>query len=610
MCGIAGAVGHEDVHEFLIQGLQRLKYRGYDSAGIVVQSAAGGLTRVRRQGPVEELVEALDTASLSGRTGLAHTRWATHGQPNERNAQPHFSDQSFGLVHNGIIENYAELKAELIADGYEFTSDTDSEVIVHLVAKHYSELGDLVASVHEVTKKLFGTYAICVLSQREPGRLVAARAGCPIVAGSGEQGHYVASDVATLTGVVSSYLVLHENDIVQITEQGISVFADGHTRVDREFQQLEEQVVEVRKDPYPFFMAKEIAEQPEVVRNTLEGRIGEDHVYAEALGVGVIDVLKHVESVTLVGCGTAYYAALIARYWLEDLARIPCTTEIASEFRYRKGVVADNSLFITLSQSGETADTLAALRVAKERGFKHTMTICNVASSTLVRESDFTLLMHAGQEISVASTKAFVAMLVDLLLLTLAIAQQREVSSKTIAEVAGALHRLASTIADALKLEQEIVELSKSFLDCNHALFLGRGPQYPVALEGALKLKEISYLHAEGYPAGELKHGPLALVDQDMPVIAVAPNDELLKKLESNLAEVRARGGRLVVFADPDTGLKNDEHEKVFHLPRVHQTLAAIVFVIPLQLLAYHVALAKGIDVDHPRNLAKSVTVE
>lgn len=610
MCGIIGACTNKDVVELLLQGLSRLSYRGYDSAGIALQTSAGTIKRARRTGTVDDLRSSPNAQTLAGVTGIAHTRWATHGEPSVRNAQPHLSNGEICLVHNGIIENYDELKTELQDLGYGFSSDTDSETIVHLIHHYRAANENLLGAVLQAVKKLEGAYAISVIAHNEENKIVVARQGCPVVIGVGENANYVASDVLTLRPLTDRFMILEEGELAEITPDEVRLYGSDGGKIERETEQITDTIDELDKGPFEHFMAKEIHDQPQVVRDTLEGRITTQAVLENALGVHAPEIFRSVEGVSIVGCGTAYYAGYIAKYWIEELAGLSCTAEIASEFRYRNTVVKPNSLFLTLSQSGETADTLAALRVAKERGFAHTMTICNVATSTLVRESELPFLMRAGVEVSVASTKAFVAMLVDLLLIALVLARNTGKSAGLEQEVVHALHSLSATLSRVLELDSTMKSLSKEFLHCHHALFLGRGTQYPIALEGALKLKEISYLHAEGYPAGELKHGPLALVDSDMPVVAVAPSNELLEKVQSNIEEVRARGAHLYVFSDSDSGIRDKDQVTVIEVPKVHPLLAPIVYIIPLQLLAYHVAAAKGYDVDQPRNLAKSVTVE
>ena len=610
MCGIVGACTRENVTQILLQGLRRLSYRGADSAGIAVQTANNTIARVRKKGAVEELNGSASAQRLQGFTGIAHTRWATHGEPSVRNAQPHLSNGEICLVHNGIIENYEALKRELQELGYGFSSDTDSETIVHLIHHFYQASEGLFAAVMQAVQRLEGAYAISVMAASEPGKIIVARKGCPVVVGLGNGANYLASDVLTLRALTDRFLILEEGELAEITPDDVTLRQLDGTRLERQPEYITDSIDELDKGHYEHFMAKEIHEQPQVVKNTLEGRVTAQSVLEQSFGVNAPEVLRSIESISIVGCGTAYYAGYIAKYWLEELANIRCNAEIASEFRYRNPVVPPNSLFITLSQSGETADTLASLRMAKERGFAHTMTICNVATSTLVRESEMPFLMRAGVEVSVASTKAFVAMLIDLLLLAVVIARHRGLAKSTETEIVQALQDLDKTIANVLELDDDMKQLAQNFVHCQHALFLGRGTQYPVALEGALKLKEISYLHAEGYPAGELKHGPLALVDNDMPVVAVAPSNELLEKVQSNIEEVRARGAHLYVLTDCDSGIQAKDQVTVIEVPKVHSLLAPIINVIPLQLLAYHVAMARGCEVDQPRNLAKSVTVE
>ena len=611
MCGIVGAAARRDVPPILLAGLERLEYRGYDSAGIAVQTnGVASIDRRRTLGKVAELLDDVRRDPMSGHSGIAHTRWATHGAPSERNAHPHNSSDRICLVHNGIIENFELLRDELRASGYEFMSETDSEVIVHLVDSYYAESEDLLSAVKEAIGRLEGAYAIGVMCSDEPGRIVAARLGSPLVVGVGIGEHYIASDVLALRPVTDRFIYLEEGDLVDITADALSFWNVEDESVIRTSIRIQSGVDEADKGAYRHHMQKEIHEQALVVRRTLEGRVGAERVLEGALGVEASAILDETDSITLVACGTSYYAASVARYWMEEIAGIQCNVEIASEFRYRSLVVPPKALFLTLSQSGETADTLAALRIARESGFAHTMTICNVPTSSLARESELAFLMNAGVEIGVASTKAFTAQLVDLLLLTILLARRRGLGSSKELQLVNALRQLDKLIDEVLMLDSDIARLAQDFMDRPHALFLGRGPLFPVALEGALKLKEITYIHAEGYPAGELKHGPLALVDEDMPVVAVAPGNELLEKVRSNLQEVRARGGRLYVFADAGAGFQSTDDISVIELPTIHETLAPILYTIPLQLLAYHVAVLRGTDVDQPRNLAKSVTVE
>jgi len=611
MCGIVGAVADRHVAAILLEGLQRLEYRGYDSAGLAVVREQGPGFDCRRQvGKVRQLKDDVTANPVMGHTGIAHTRWATHGVPNETNAHPHISSDRICLVHNGIIENFETLREELMAAGYVFASETDSEVIVHLIDFYSQQKMSLLEAVRAAVKRLEGAYAIGVIAHDDPERIVAARMGSPLVIGKGIGENFIASDPLALRPVTDRFVFLEEGDLVEVTKRDISVWNVQDETVVRSTVKVELGHDDVDKGNYRHFMQKEIHQQPSVLNDTLEGRIGRTRVLEPAFGVKAPDIFDRARAVTIVACGTSFYAASVARYWIEELVGIPCQVEIASEFRYRKVAVLPDSLFVTISQSGETADTLAALRIAGDLGFFATLTICNVPTSSMVRESDLALMIQAGTEVGVASTKAFTAQLTDLFLLTILLARRHGMSPEKETELVEALHGLANAVDRALGLDQVIRRLAERFMDRSHALYLGRGPMFPVAMEGALKLKEISYIHAEGYPAGELKHGPLALVDEDMPVIAVAPNDELLEKVQSNLQEVRARGGELYVFADETLGFKNEPGVTVIPLPAVHKVLAPIVYVVPLQLLAYHVAVLKGTDVDQPRNLAKSVTVE
>jgi glucosamine--fructose-6-phosphate aminotransferase (isomerizing) len=609
MCGIVGAVADREVAGILLAGLQRLEYRGYDSAGIAVLS--GDRVDVRKTvGKVRELCDNVGLMPVCGRLGIAHTRWATHGVPSELNAHPHVSNGRIALAHNGIIENFEALREELVAAGYTFASQTDSEVIAHLVDYYHQEGEDLLEAVRTAVKRLEGAYAIGVLSKDDPNRIIAARMGSPLVVGKGIGENFIASDALALRPVTDRFIYLEEGDLVEITRTSVSIWNIADESVIRATVRVEAGHDDVDRGNYRHFMQKEIHQQPQVLIDTLEGRIGRTRVLEQAFGAKAPEILNDTKAVTIAACGTSYYAGLVAKYWIEELAGIPCHVEIASEFRYRSVAVIPESLFVTLTQSGETADTLAALRVAKEIGYQHTLTICNVATSTTVRESELALMLQAGTEVGVASTKAFTAMLADLLLLALLLGRRHGMSAEQEAEAVAALHKVSDAVDQALALDGRVLKLAERFVDKHHALFLGRGPMFPIAMEGALKLKEISYIHAEGYPAGELKHGPLALVDEDMPVVAVAPNDDLLEKLHSNLQEVRARGGQLIVFADPESGFREAKDMTVITLPKVHRLLTPIVYVVPLQLLAYHVAVLKGTDVDQPRNLAKSVTVE
>ncbi|MGE8478704.1 Glutamine--fructose-6-phosphate aminotransferase [isomerizing] [Pseudomonas fluorescens] len=611
MCGIVGAVAERNITTILIEGLKRLEYRGYDSAGLAVLTENGALQRRRRIGKVSELDAAVAAEPLAGKLGIAHTRWATHGAPTEQNAHPHFSSDELAVVHNGIIENHEELREELKGLGYVFASQTDTEVIVHLIHHNLKSTPDLADALKAAVKRLHGAYGLALISIKQPDRLVAARSGSPLVIGLGHGENFLASDQLALRQVTDRFMYLEEGDIAEIRRDQITIWDQAGAQVQRETVQYHEGAEAADKGTYRHFMLKEIHEQPAVVQRTLEGRLGGDHVLVQAFGPQAAELFAKVRNVQIVACGTSYHAGMVARYWLESLAGIPCQVEVASEFRYRKVVVQPDTLFVSISQSGETADTLAALRNAKELGFLGSLAICNVGISSLVRESDLTLLTLAGPEIGVASTKAFTTQLVSLMLLTLALGRVRGTLEAGVeAELVEELRRLPTRLGEALAMDGVVEKIAELFADKHHTLFLGRGAQYPVAMEGALKLKEISYIHAEAYPAGELKHGPLALVDADMPVVTVAPNNELLEKLKSNLQEVRARGGELVVFADEHAGMSNAEGIHVINVPHIADALAPILYTIPLQLLSYYVAVLKGTDVDQPRNLAKSVTVE
>ncbi len=611
MCGIVGAVAERDVGRILLEGLKRLEYRGYDSAGMAVLDRDHRIQRQRAAGKVEQLDAALERNPLSGRVGIAHTRWATHGRPTDNNAHPHVSRDTIAIVHNGIIENYEPLRRRLRDAGYESASDTDTEVVANLIHAHTADGGDLLGAVQAALPELEGAYAFGVISSAEPDRLVAARRGSPLVVGVGIGEHFIASDVAALLPVTQQFIFLEEGDIAVLTRESVRVFDSLGHPVERPVKRSELTATAADKGSYRHYMLKEIHEQPRVLAETLEGRLSRDRVLPEVFGPDAEAVFDQVRRVQIVACGTSYHAGMIARYWFEELAGLPCDVEVASEYRYRSHVVAEGTLFVTISQSGETADTLAALReVRSRRQHLASLVICNVPESSLVRESDLVLMTRAGPEIGVASTKAFTTQLVGLLLLVIALGRRHAMSGETEAVLVTDLHGLPSLVDRVLQMDGAIAELSEAFADKHHSLFLGRGALYPVAMEGALKLKEISYIHAEAYPAGELKHGPLALVDADMPVVAVAPKDDLVEKLKSNLQEVQARGGQLFVFADSRTALEPGPALQVIHVPQVNDPLSALVYTVPLQLLAYHVALLKGTDVDKPRNLAKSVTVE
>jgi glucosamine--fructose-6-phosphate aminotransferase (isomerizing) len=610
MCGIVGAVAERNITAILLEGLKRLEYRGYDSAGVAVYTNDETLERMRRPGKVSALETALAEHPLVGRLGIAHTRWATHGAPCERNAHPHFSGD-IAVVHNGIIENHEALREQLKALGYVFTSDTDTEVIAHLLNHKLKDQPDLTVALKATVKELHGAYGLAVINAKQPDRLVAARSGSPLVIGLGLGENFLASDQLALRQVTDRFMYLEEGDIAEIRRDNVQIWDVSGNAVERQTVQYTDGAEAADKGEFRHYMLKEIHEQPAVVQRTLEGRLSNDQVLVQAFGPQAAELFAKVRNVQIVACGTSYHAGMVARYWLEELAGIPCQVEVASEFRYRKVVVQPDTLFVTISQSGETADTLAALRNAKELGFLASLAICNVGISSLVRESDLTLLTQAGREIGVASTKAFTTQLVGLLLLTLSLGQVRGSLAKGVeATLVEELRRLPTRLGEALAMDSTVEKIAELFAEKNHTLFLGRGAQFPVAMEGALKLKEISYIHAEAYPAGELKHGPLALVDNDMPVVTVAPNNELLEKLKSNLQEVRARGGELIVFADEKAGMTNGEGTHVVQMPHIHDILSPILYTIPLQLLSYYVAVLKGTDVDQPRNLAKSVTVE
>ena len=609
MCGIVGAVAQRDVAEILVEGLRRLEYRGYDSAGVAVLNN-GELSRTRRVGKVQELSSALDEQPLTGGTGIAHTRWATHGEPSERNAHPHESEGNIAVVHNGIIENHNKLREMLKGLGYSFASDTDTEVICHLVHHELKSHDNLLTAVQATVKQLEGAYGTVVIDRTDSDRMIVARSGSPLVIGYGLGENFVASDQLALLPVTRSFAFLEEGDVAEVTRREVNIFDVDGNAVEREVKESEVTHDAGDKGEYRHYMLKEIYEQPTAIAHTLEGRIAAGKVLDSAFGENAAEFLKDIKHVQIIACGTSYHAGMAARYWLEDWAGVSCNVEIASEFRYRKSHLFPNSLLVTISQSGETADTLAAMRLAKDMGYKATLTICNAPGSSLVRESDMAYMMKAGAEIGVASTKAFTVQLAGLLMLTTAIGRHNGMSAEMEAEITQSLQSMPAKVEQALSLDDAIAELAEDFADKHHALFLGRGDQYPIAMEGALKLKEISYIHAEAYASGELKHGPLALIDADMPVIVVAPNNELLEKLKSNVEEVRARGGLMYVFADKDAEFESDDTMKVIPVPHCDEFMAPLIYTIPLQLLSYHVALIKGTDVDQPRNLAKSVTVE
>ncbi|HHF3322879.1 glutamine--fructose-6-phosphate transaminase (isomerizing) [Haemophilus influenzae] len=610
MCGIVGAVAQRDVAEILINGLHRLEYRGYDSAGVAVINKQNELQRIRCLGKVKALDEAVSEKPLIGGTGIAHTRWATHGEPSETNAHPH-SSGTFAVVHNGIIENHEELRKLLKSRGYVFLSQTDTEVIAHLVEWEMRSTDSLLEAVQKSVKQLTGAYGMVVMDSRHPEHLVAARSGSPLVIGLGIGENFLASDQLALLSVTRRFIFLEEGDIAEITRRTVDIYDTHGNKAKREIHESNLENDAAEKGKFRHFMQKEIYEQPTALINTMEGRINHENVIVDSIGNGAKGILEKVEHIQIVACGTSYNAGMVARYWFESLAGVSCDVEIASEFRYRKFVTRPNSLLITLSQSGETADTLAALRLAKEKGYMAALTICNVAGSSLVRESDLAFMTRAGVEVGVASTKAFTTQLAALLMLVTALGKVKgHISAEKEREIIKAMQSLPAEIEKALAFDTEIEALAEDFAEKHHALFLGRGAFYPIAVEASLKLKEISYIHAEAYAAGELKHGPLALIDADMPVIVVAPNNELLEKVKSNIEEVRARGGQLYVFADKEAGFTPSEGMKIITMPKVNDIVAPIFYTIPMQLLSYYVALIKGTDVDQPRNLAKSVTVE
>ncbi len=610
MCGIVGAVAERDVVNILIEGLKRLEYRGYDSAGVALLDRDGEINRVRVKGKVAGLQQAM-SADFRGSTGIAHTRWATHGKPSEKNAHPHICRKTVAVVHNGIIENFEELREKQRNAHYEFTSETDTEVIVHQIYEnHVNGKKDLLDAVRLSVAEMRGAYALGVISTHEPNRLVAARRGSPLVIGVGIGEYFIASDVAALLPVTQRFIFLEEGDVADIRKDALSIYNERGEQVERPIRHSELKADAVERGEYRHYMLKEIFEQPRAIADTLESRISEKSLLEGSFGPQAKEMFDGAGSVYIVACGTSYHAGCVARYWIENLAKIPCSIEVASEFRYRKPIVPKDALVIFISQSGETADTLAALREVISKGVKRTLAICNVPESSLVREAGMTLMTRAGPEIGVASTKAFTTQLVALLLSTIALARRHGLAEAVEAQLIEELRTLPRKIEEVLKLNDTIRIISEQFGDKHHALFLGRGTQYPVAMEGALKLKEISYIHAEAYPAGELKHGPLALVDAEMPVIAVAPNNELLEKLKSNLQEVKARGGKLLVFADQAAAMAEESGVQVVAVAPTNDFISPIIFTIPLQLLAYHVAVLKGTDVDQPRNLAKSVTVE
>lgn len=610
MCGIVGAVAERDVTHILVEGLRRLEYRGYDSAGVALLADDNSIKRIRVKGKVAGL-ESDISETFHGHAGIAHTRWATHGEPSVKNAHPHICRNQVAVVHNGIIENFEELREKQHQNGYEFTSETDTEVIVHQIFQHHViEKQSLLTSVKLATAELHGAYALGVISVEEPGRLITARSGSPLVIGVGIGEYFIASDVAALLPVTQRFIFLQEGDIADITKDKLTIYDKSGEEVARPVKESELSADAVERGEYRHYMLKEIFEQPRAINDTLEGRISVHRVIDESFGPNAAKIFDEIKGVDIIACGTSYHAGVVARYWMEAIAKVPCNVEVASEFRYRRPLAHKNSLFVTISQSGETADTLAALHEAKKMGYKYALAICNVPESSLVRESDLVMMTRAGPEIGVASTKAFTTQLTALLMLVMSLGRRNGLSEQREAELVEELKTLPRKVEDVLKLDGEIKAMAESFADKHHALFLGRGTHYPIAMEGALKLKEISYIHAEAYPAGELKHGPLALVDDEMPIVAVAPNDELLGKLKSNLQEVKARGGKLYVFADQHADIVTGDGIEVLSVSPIDEVIAPIIYSIPLQLFSYHVAILKGTDVDQPRNLAKSVTVE
>ena len=610
MCGIVGAIGERNVLPILVEGLRRLEYRGYDSAGVAVLQQDQSIGLCRTVGKVAELAAKLEQTPVSGQLGVAHTRWATHGGVTEANAHPHLSGDRVAVIHNGIIENYQAIKDELIAKGYEFQSETDTEVAAHLVHDYLEQGDDLVEAVSKAVKRFTGAFALLVYDARDPDRIVVSRVASPLVIGLGIGENFVASGVPALLPVTQRFIYLEQGDLAEITRNKVRILSADGDEVEREIHETQWTTESAEKGPYRHFMLKEIFEQPSALANTLYGRIESGRVVAESLGPQASELLPKVENIHIVACGTSYHAGCVAKYWLESLAGVTAQVEIASEYRYRKVAVPPNTLFLTLSQSGETADTLEALRMAKQAGYIGSLTVCNSAHSSMVRESDLVMMTQAGPEIGVASTKAFTTQLLSMLIVTLMLARQRGMSDAVEEELVPHVVHTAAAVEEALSMNDDLKLLAEDFSEKDHTLFLGRGPMWPIAMEGALKLKEISYIHAEAYAAGELKHGPLALIDEDMPVVVVAPNNELLDKLKSNMQVVRARGGQLYVFADRETNLEDEDGIKVITMPHADRLIAPIVYTVPLQLLSYHVAVLKGTDVDQPRNLAKSVTVE
>lgn len=610
MCGIVGAIAERNVVPILVEGLRRLEYRGYDSAGIAVAAGKNDLDLRRAVGKIAALDEKLDRAPLRGRLGVAHTRWATHGGVTEANAHPHLSGGRVAVIHNGIIENHEEIRQELVSLGYQFSSETDTEVAAHLIHEHLEQGHDLLEAVRLAAKRFVGAYALAVIDAENPDRIVATRIASPLVIGLGLGENFIASGVPALLPVTRRFIHLEQGDLAEIGRDAVRIFDSAGEAVERPVHESQWSSDSVDKEPYRHYMLKEIFEQPRAIADTLYGRVADDRVVTDSLGPRATELFEQVRNLHIIACGTAYHAGRVAKYWIESLAGLPCQVEIASEYRYRDIVVSEGTLFVAISQSGETADTLEALRMARQADYIGVLTICNSPQSSMVRKSDLVMMTQAGPEIGVASTKAFTTQLISLLLVTLMLARQRGMPEEREAELVTHLYRAAGAVEKALAMNGKLEDLAESFAEKQHALFLGRGPMWPVAMEGALKLKEISYIHAEAYAAGELKHGPLALVDEEMPVVVVAPNNELLDKLKSNMKVVHARGGQLYVFAGRDSGLEREPGVTVIEMPYADRLIAPIVYTVPLQLLAYHVGVVKGTDVDQPRNLAKSVTVE
>ncbi len=610
MCGIVGAVAERNIVPILVEGLRRLEYRGYDSAGLAVLDQDNNIELRRAVGKVADLDAKIEAAPLTGKIGVAHTRWATHGGVTEANAHPHLSGNRVAVIHNGVIENFQPIKDEMLAKGYEFHSETDTEVAAHLVHDLLKQGLDLVEAVGQAVKRFEGAYALLVIDNEDPDRIVVSRVASPLVVGLGIGENYVASGVPALMPVTQKFMYLEQGDLAEIRRESVQVFDTNGNKVEREVHEIQFSADAAEKGPYRHYMLKEIFEQPSALADTLYGKVSNNRVLPDSLGPAAAALLNRVENIHIIACGTSYHAGCVGKYWLESLAGVPCQVEIASEYRYRNVVVPPNTLFVTLSQSGETADTLEALRIAKDAGYIGSLTICNSAHSSMVRESDLVMMTQAGPEIGVASTKAFTTQLMSVLVVTLMLARHRGMSEERQQELVPHLYHVAAAVEECLEMNDTLKLVAEEFAEKHHTLFLGRGPMWPIAMEGALKLKEISYIHAEAYAAGELKHGPLALIDEDMPVVVVAPTNELLDKLKSNMQVVRARGGQLYVFADEDAGVQEEPGLKVISMPHVDRLIAPIIYTVPLQLLSYHVAVLKGTDVDQPRNLAKSVTVE